>query len=127
MKQNNRKNTWKAIVAFALVMVSLFAMTSFVNAEIVELIFGEECADVASVTSSSIPPPPSCITSWSVHAQERLAERDMGQDYLEFIFSDATPTWNSQHQSWNYTDGEATICVNSSGVVTTVYWNNEYE
>ena len=127
MKQNNRKHTWKAVVAVALVMASLFAMASFVNAEIVELILGEECAEVAAVTSSSIPPPPSSITSWSDYALDRMADRNMGQDYLEFIFSDATPTWNSQHQSWNYTDGTATICVNSSGVVTTVYWNNDYE
>ena len=126
MKQNNCRTKLKTIIAVMLVMASLFAMSSMVNAGIVELILGKECADVASVTSSSIPPPPSSITSWSSHALDRMAERDMGQDYLEFIFSDATPTWNSQHQSWNYTDGEATICVNSSGVVTTVYWNNEY-
>lgn len=87
MKQNNRKNTWKAVVAVALVMASLFAMASFVNAEIVELILGEECAEVAAVTSSSIPPPPSSITSWSDHALYRMADRNMGQDYLEFIFS----------------------------------------
>ena len=67
--------------------------------------------------------PPVGITGWSDHALSQLSNRGMGQDYMEFVFNDATPVWNSQHQSWNYTDGTATICVNSAGVVTTVYWN----
>ena len=53
MTNNNRKITWKAIVAVVLVMASLFAMSSLVNAGIVELILGEEYAAVASAWSSS--------------------------------------------------------------------------
>ena len=69
--------------------------------------------------------PPTRIVGWTDHAVGRLDSRGLGQYYLEFIFRDATPTWSSYHQSWNYTDGTDTICVNSAGWVTTVYWNND--
>ena len=52
MKQNKRKNTWKTIVAVLLVVTSLFAMSSLVNAGIVELILGEEYAELAATSSS---------------------------------------------------------------------------
>lgn len=51
MKQNNRKKTWKAIVAVVLVMASLFAMASLVSAGFVEEIFSEVCE--LMTTSSS--------------------------------------------------------------------------
>ena len=62
MTNNNRKITWKAIVAVVLVMASLFAMSSLVNAGIVELILGEEYAEVAAAASeeSSEPKPLRC-------------------------------------------------------------------
>lgn len=78
------------------------------------------------VANTCVPPQPTSIVTWSEHALGRMDERNMGQDYLLFIFSDAQPVWNASHGTWNYSDGEATICVTSSGVVTTVYWNNEY-
>ena len=42
MKQNNCRTKLKTIIAVMLVMASLFAMASMVNAGIVELIFGDE-------------------------------------------------------------------------------------
>lgn len=54
MKQNNRKNTWKAVVAVALVMASLFAMALFVNAGIIEVILGDEYITATSMSSSAI-------------------------------------------------------------------------
>lgn len=53
MKQNNRKKTWKAIVAVVLVMVSLFTISTAVSAEFVELIFDEKEADVMLLYSSN--------------------------------------------------------------------------
>ena len=52
MKHNNRK-TWKAITAIALMMASLFIMSSIVSAGVVELLLGEEGCEVLSLTSSS--------------------------------------------------------------------------
>ena len=53
MKQNNCRTKLKTIIAVMLVMASLFAMSSMVNAGIVELILGEEYTTVAAVSSSS--------------------------------------------------------------------------
>ena len=60
MKQNNRKNTWKAIVAVMLVMASLFAVSTAVSAGFGELILDEEYIVILSVTSSSEPKPLKC-------------------------------------------------------------------
>ena len=43
MKQNNRKNTWKAIAAVVLVMTTLFSISTMVSAGFVEEIFEEVC------------------------------------------------------------------------------------
>ena len=51
MKQNNRKNTWKAIVAVMLVMATLFSISTMVSANFVEEIFEEVC-DMMTVSSS---------------------------------------------------------------------------
>ena len=82
----------------------------------------ETTQELVPVMASSCSPPTS-IVEWSQHALDRMSERNLGQDYLEFVFQDAVPVWNSTHGTWNYTDGEVTICVNPVGTVTTVYWN----
>lgn len=46
MKQNNRRTKLKAIVAFVLVMASLFAIASLVSAGVVEEVFKEVCDGV---------------------------------------------------------------------------------
>ena len=51
MKQNNKKNTWKAIVAVMLVMATLFSISTMVSANFVEEIFEEVC-DMMTVSSS---------------------------------------------------------------------------
>ena len=51
MKQNNRKNTWKAIVAVMLVMATLFSISTMVSAGFVEEIFEEVC-DMMTTSSS---------------------------------------------------------------------------
>lgn len=43
MKQNNRKNTWKAIVAVMLVMATLFSISTMVSAGFVEEVFEDVC------------------------------------------------------------------------------------
>ena len=68
MKQNNCKTKLKAIIAVMLVMVSLFAMASMVNAGIVELIFGDEYEVVAMATSSS------CHHQWHKESEEVCAK-----------------------------------------------------
>ena len=50
MKQNNRKNTWKAILAVMLVMATLFSISTMVSANFVEEIFEEVC-DMMTVSS----------------------------------------------------------------------------
>ena len=120
MSEKRVKITWKRIVAAVLVMAALIAMSSIVSAGFMEPLFDETFEVMVASSSQG---PPSSIIGWSTHAMNQMAERNMGQDYLEFIFNDGSPTWNEQHQSWNYTDGTATICVNSAGWVTTVYWN----
>lgn len=52
MSQNKVKITWKAIVAIALVMATLIAMSAAVSAGFVEFIFGEEY-EVAATSSGS--------------------------------------------------------------------------
>ena len=52
MKHNNRKNTWKAIVAVMLVMATLFSISTMVSAEFVEELFEEICDTMK--TSSSV-------------------------------------------------------------------------
>lgn len=49
-EKNNRKNKLKAVVAVVLVIASMFAMSSLVNAGIMELILGEKYAEVAAAT-----------------------------------------------------------------------------
>ena len=51
MKQNNKKKTWKAIVAVILVMVTLFSISTMVSAGFVEKVFEEVCE--LMMTSSS--------------------------------------------------------------------------
>ena len=53
MKQNNKKKTWKAIVAVMLVMASLFAVSTSVNAGLVEVLFEEELTELVTLSSSS--------------------------------------------------------------------------
>ena len=53
MKQNNRKITWKAIVAVMLVMATLMSLTAVVNAGIVETILGDEGIEIMSSSSKS--------------------------------------------------------------------------
>lgn len=48
MKQNNRKNTWKAIVAVMLVIATLFAASSAVSASFVEILFRDEYETMSS-------------------------------------------------------------------------------
>ena len=52
MKQNNRKKTWKAIVAVVLVMTSLFAISTAVSAEFVDTVF-EEVYDLMTTSSNN--------------------------------------------------------------------------
>ena len=52
MKQNNRKNTWKAIVAVMLVMATLFSISTMVSADFVNEVFEEVC-DMMSTSSST--------------------------------------------------------------------------
>lgn len=52
MKQNNRKNTWKAIVAVMLVMATLFSISTMVSAGFVEEVFEEVC-DMMTTSSSN--------------------------------------------------------------------------
>ena len=67
--------------------------------------------------------PPTQINGWSQHALNQMQARNMNEDYLNSLFTDEKPYWNFNNNSWNYSDGMATICVNSEGIVTTVYWN----
>ena len=53
MKQNNRKNTWKAIVAVMLVMATLFSVSTAVSAGFVKEIFEEVC-DMMTTSSSTV-------------------------------------------------------------------------
>ncbi len=53
MKQNNRKNTWKAVVVVMLVMVSLFAVSTAVSAGVVESIFNEKYSEIITMLTSS--------------------------------------------------------------------------
>ena len=53
MKQNNRKNTWKAIVAVMLVMATLFSISTMVSANFVELLFNEEYSVMTSSSSKA--------------------------------------------------------------------------
>ena len=53
MKQNNRKNTWKAIVAVMLVMATLFSISTMVSADFVELLFNEEYSVMTSSSSKA--------------------------------------------------------------------------
>lgn len=48
MKQNNRKKTWKAIVAVVLVMASLFSISTAVSAGFVQEVFEEVCVMMSS-------------------------------------------------------------------------------
>ena len=54
MKQNNRKNTWKAIMAVMLVMATLFTASTVVSAGFVEFILGTEYAVMLS-SSTNVP------------------------------------------------------------------------
>ncbi len=51
MKQNNRKKTWKAVVAVVMVMASLFAVSTVVSAGFVNEVFEEVCE---MMTSSNV-------------------------------------------------------------------------
>lgn len=53
MKKNNIGKKLKATVAVILVVASLFAMTSFVSAGVVERILGDEYAHVVVASSSN--------------------------------------------------------------------------
>lgn len=53
MKQNKTARKLKAIIALVLVTVSLFAMSSVVSAEFMELILGEDGISLLALTSSS--------------------------------------------------------------------------
>lgn len=53
MKQNNVRRKLKAIVAVVLTMVSLFTMSSIVNAGFVELILGEDYEFIVMTATSS--------------------------------------------------------------------------
>ncbi len=53
MKQNNRKKTWKAIVAVMLVMATLFSISTVVSAEFVEELFEEVCEMMRSSSSNT--------------------------------------------------------------------------
>ena len=53
MKQNNMRRKLKAIVAVVLAMVSLFTMSSIVNAGFVELILGEDYEFIVMTATSS--------------------------------------------------------------------------
>lgn len=53
MKQNNRKNTWKAVVAVMIVMASLFAVSTAVSAGFVENVLGEEYEELILTSSST--------------------------------------------------------------------------
>ena len=53
MKQNNRKNTWKAIVAVMLVMTTLFSISTAVSADFVETVFEEVCELMRTSSSNT--------------------------------------------------------------------------
>ncbi len=53
MKQNNKKNTWKAVVAVVMVMTMLFTMSSLVNASIIEWFFDTEYDEIITYSSSN--------------------------------------------------------------------------
>ena len=105
-----------------IVSIKALAMV-FTEPETVDISTGYEFQPM--MARACIPPQPTRITAWSQHALDQMSARNMGQDYLQFIYSDAQPYWNPYHGTWNYSDGQATICVTSAGVVTTVYWNYE--
>ncbi len=55
MKQNNRKMTWKAIVAVVLVIASLFSISTAVSAGFVNEVFEEICVMMSSSIIQDLP------------------------------------------------------------------------
>ncbi len=53
MKQNDRKNTWKAFVAVVMVMASLFTISTAVSAGFVENVLGKEYEKLILTSSSA--------------------------------------------------------------------------
>lgn len=53
MKQNNRKNNWKAFVAVILVMVTLFTISTAVSADFVDTVFEKVCEVMTTSSNNS--------------------------------------------------------------------------
>lgn len=72
MKQNNRRKTWKAVVAVVLMIVALFAVSTMVSAGFIETVF-DEVYELMSTSSNTHKHTDDCYTDVTVIVKcERL-------------------------------------------------------
>mgnify|MGYP001049814385 CR=1 FL=1 len=101
MSQNKVKITWKAIVAAALVMAALAAMSTAVSAGFVEFIFGEEYEVAAASSSyyqSGMPP--------LYNPDHNMVRRDTGpasSSFLSYVggLGYSTSGWTYYMETWS--------------------------